>query len=814
MRLTLRTLLAYLDGNLEPDDAEDIGRKIEESEFPQKLVQLIRECTLRPRLGAPPLTGRGLGADPNTVAEYLEYRLGDDRVPEFERICLDSEIHLAEVASCHQILTLVLGEPAEIDPHSRERMYALAAQADAPPLQTDSIRQAVSAPVSASNAVASGNAIAATSSVSPGAAPSAIPPVVRRPRPEVPEYLRENRWPIWPVVAMVLVAASLTISGLFFFGPTPFRQQVTALMATPSAGTSENSSPAEPAVGETDPATATEATPTGSAPTEQPAVDPTGQQAETMPSESDAVESTPEATTTPETPQPEATASESEPAPLQPDEPVATDNPDAGDSTLASPAAEMPAEGDPATAPVPPEPGAVTPGIGEPGVTARSVAPQPLPTIRSKTPAEPDGEMPAEPQPLAGTPSNDANTPGTPPDAARRLPAEGFGRYILSAADILLSFDPASGDWMRLPAQAPLNKGQRLLSLPLFQPAISLSAGITIQADAPADFELVGWDDAGLPILAVQYGRMLMSTVGKAGNGLRLQIDGQEPVLTFVDSESTLAIEVRRDLPLGKNPESGAAPLTATIYAVSGMIRVAKQDGAPVELQAPAVMSLSGNAEQQPGASQFPQWVNQDQSKANDSAANEIQAYIAPDKPTAMQLRELLDPQNKLYKKREVRTLAVRCLANLGDFEPSITALNDIDLGQYWHEVRHELQAAIARSPESAARVRAAFVKQRGDTDGKALYRMLWGYNTSDLQTGSDRDLVDALARNDSLDFRVLGILTLKELQGGANHGYRPDDTEFKRRIPLNYWKGRVGKLVPRVGGAAAKGRPTATPAE
>ena len=474
----------------------------------------------------------------------------------------------------------------------------------------------------------------------------------------------------------------------------------------------------------------------------------------------------------------------------------------------------MPAEGDPATAPVPPEPGTVKPGVGEPGSTARSVAPQPLPTNRPKTPAGPDSEMPAEPQPLAGTPSNDANTPGTPPDATRRLPAEGFGRYILSAADILLSFDPASGDWMRLPAQAPLNKGQRLLSLPLFQPAISLSAGITIQADAPADFELVGWDDAGLPILAVQYGRMLMSTVGKAGNGLRLQIDEQEPLLTFVDSESTLAIEVRRDLPLGKNPESGAAPLTATIYAVSGMIRIAKQDGEPVELQAPAVMSLSGNAEQQPGASQFPQWVNQEQSKANDLAANEIQAYLAPDKPTAMQLRELLDPQNKLYKKREVRTLAVRCLANLGDFEPSITALNDVDLGQYWHEVRHELQAAIARSPESAARVRAAFVKQRGDTDGKALYRMLWGYNTSDLQTGSDRDLVDALARNDALDFRVLGILALKELHGGANHGYRPDDTEIKRRGPLKSWKGQVGKLVPRAGGAAAKGRPTATPSE
>lgn len=125
MRLTLRTLIAYLDDELQADQAKEIGQKLTESGYATALVERIKEVMRRRRLSAPELFGKGAGLDPNLVAEYLDSELTPAEVVDVEKICLDSDMHLAEVAACHQILTLVLGDPVEVRAETRSRMYGL-----------------------------------------------------------------------------------------------------------------------------------------------------------------------------------------------------------------------------------------------------------------------------------------------------------------------------------------------------------------------------------------------------------------------------------------------------------------------------------------------------------------------------------------------------------------------------------------------------------------------------------------------------------------------------------------------------------------
>src|ERR1700733_14735645 len=123
MRLSLKTLLAWLDDTLQPTQVREIGRQVAESPFAQELSERIHRVTRQRRLSVP--SGSGPDAtDPNVVASYLDNDLDPDAVAEYEKRCLTSDVKLAEVASVHQILSL-LGQKVKVPAEARTRMYQL-----------------------------------------------------------------------------------------------------------------------------------------------------------------------------------------------------------------------------------------------------------------------------------------------------------------------------------------------------------------------------------------------------------------------------------------------------------------------------------------------------------------------------------------------------------------------------------------------------------------------------------------------------------------------------------------------------------------
>jgi hypothetical protein len=123
MRLTLRTLLAWLDDTLPANEVRQIGKQVAESPYAQELVDRTYRVTRQRRLLVPSSTGPE-STDPNIVAAYLDNELPPEEVAEYEKKCLTSDVNLAEVASVHQILSLI-GQKAKVPPDAKNRMYRL-----------------------------------------------------------------------------------------------------------------------------------------------------------------------------------------------------------------------------------------------------------------------------------------------------------------------------------------------------------------------------------------------------------------------------------------------------------------------------------------------------------------------------------------------------------------------------------------------------------------------------------------------------------------------------------------------------------------
>jgi len=749
MRLTLRTMLAHMDEVLEPEDQATLGKKIEESPAAQELQQRLRDVTRRLRLGAPQLTGRGMGLDPNTVAEYLDSALAHDRIEEFEKMCLESDVHLAEVAACHQILTMVLREPAQVDPALRDRIYGIAERAKQ---QAAEDQKKVQSQQPTPGAQATGS-LTETGDAA-------------RRRPEVPEYLLASRRSRQRRMAALAALAALFI-GLLAYGA--WRVDLfSGISETPvvAEGQPDSDAPADDAG-----ATSPEESAQGEG---GPSVDggvPVGRKDASIPLDQLPGEE-PEQRTAPAV----------EPAPGEDRQP-----PDAG----------QPAE------PPMPEPPAKEPADAE---SPKPAAPAPMPVqppgVEGKPPADGGGEQPAAP-PEPVNVNTEPPAPAEPAvlaDAPDQKQIDQIG-LLISEQHVVLRFKegqpaepvaageeveaaaPNVSGWYRLPPRDTVHVGDRLLSLPTYRPAFTLR-DVTLQLVGGTEIEFLPPVD-GVPVVRVQYGRLIVTGLGGPASQLILELGENRHTVSFAEAKSVLAVDLTRVPVTGADPASAEAPARVNLYAVEGDLVWDSGDRSR-KIAAPAHWRLPADAVQpDPGSVQIPQWLSDASIPSIDKrAARTAEEHITTDKPAELSVAELVS-----HRRSEVRNLAIRCSVFLGKFEPFVLALEDPEQRVHWDDQIETLRTAMARSTLIAADVRQAMIDRHGEL-GNDLYHMLWGFTSDELSSGWDRKLVDFL-EVDKLALRVVAYWSLRQITGAKLY-YQPELPDAQRRRSVQRWREKL----------------------
>jgi len=761
VRLTVRTLLAWMDGLLSPEDQAALGEKVQASGVAPALVERVRDVIARRTLSAPPPAGRGLADDPNTAAEFLDNALAADRLEAFERVCVESDIHLADVAACHQLLAELAREPGAIEPVPAADRRRL--------LETASRRLD---PLAAVEVAGSGRR-------STRAGPAKLSSPVR------PQGRRA------PLAAWVSVAASVALLGVLagFF------------LWSVNRGTKRMVRPEEVAVAPAEVMQEpTEASP--AKPPRAPAVEPPAQEAE--------------ATAVVE---PVAPARGDEPAHDDPPAPsvVAARAPVAPvdgllGTTAAEPSPPAVAVGEPPSpaATVPPDAAAASPS-GDQRVPSGDA----LAIVAAPAAAEPAMAAASIPAAAADTPSADG-TAGQGMGSAEKVRDGGL---LLHRGEV----DGAAA-WLLVPADELLADREDLLAPPWCHPVFSLG-GMTIRLQPGSRVVVTHDADETPRIevvfgRAIVSGEAADARIGVMAGGLHGVVSGMmrqpagiEVLLdrapgsastpsrrAVIHSGATEKVWQQVAADGGSPPLAGLPP--EVLLAPRAAIAWDDRDPATAMLVPPAT---------EPAWMRFPAGGDRIERSAARALADALTASPATgvDGP----LRRLAtDPRS------ENRMIAAATLALLGDYRELVALLaaeRPLSLNEtQWTTLEQmAVPLALARGENAAVALAEAFRAAGPPGKGDLLMACARGFSDDELAAGGDALLVGSLA-DGSLAVRRSAIRRLVEIvQPDERHrsSYRADRPGTLRDDGIAWWKTQLEQGRIRRGGEPPAAAP-ATP--
>jgi hypothetical protein len=762
MRLTLRTLLAWLDGVLPDGEQQELGAKVSSSTVATHLVERIRAAVGRTAIGAPKTDGRGLTEDPNSVAEYLDNTLSSDQLEAFERICIESEVHLAEVAACHGLLAELARDPkvqhglhGEELQRIQQRLRGLVAG-----LQDRAATEQAATPAgdnhreSRETARAIRDAVSVANGLQHATAPSGNGVVDPHRRPGRPPSGRSSL-AAW-LAAGLAVALLLLLAGVLGWallggnftrrgGHQP--QDVAAAEGQP------------PAV---DPAPAV------------PAVDPTAAVGDATP------------------------AAAVVGLPAQATEPI-------------GPAATEPAAAPPAAVgdvPAPANPPQTAPPVAAPVAPPGAMAAV-QPSAPAATPASAPAAAPA-PAPAPAFASDASDAAAEPQDSVGFVGGEGVLLHLSAQA--------GNAEWTFFPVGSPLGKREDLLVPPAFQPELHVR-GVTIRL-LPTTRAVLSLDADGVPRIEVVFGRAV-ARASRADARLGITAGG---LLGTVDAGllNPVAIEVQLDRMPGADPASTPPLVRSRIYAASQGLawRQTAANGLPVEQPLEGIdaqgmldagMSLEWSSNDAGRVSVvrnrgLPAWIESGSrpDRLERSASEALAAKVAAVAPLSRALRELATD-----RRVENRMLAASTLALLGEFDDLVEQLaaessaQKLEQRQWSQWENATVPLALARGGNASARLYESFVNRGPHGRADEIWAMARGFTDEELAAGVGRKLVEAL-EDPSLIVRRYASKSLVDItQPSAveRMKYRPDGQPDMRRDGVVWWRNQMEKGSIRRGG-------------
>ena len=733
MRLTLRTLLAYRDGVLDPKDAAILEAKIQESSTAQQISQRL-ELDMRNRKIAPiPVDAREFGFEANRVAEFLDDTIATETLPEMERQCLENSMLLCEIGCCHQILSRALTIPATIPNSLRQRVRNLTSQ---PISHSGNLTRILekhgqlrrfdpaNVPLANATATASANRSDSRESISslkiPGSElrPSGIELNDGLGR-QVPEYLigSDRTW-MKRAAAVSLLLIALVLVGAYAIGPIG---RVQALLK--KADRSNSADQTTPAV---------------------------------VPAEAKAPKD--------ESPQDENKV-------------------DAPKPQQDAPKIDVPPTNESIAQPTPAEPAVTGDAVTDDAMAAGVEDSASPPKVIAETP---NMSMEKEKETVG---SNDLETSRPEPSSASPR-MQWLPLTKESGASIVLqrTVDPQTNvaSWVRMNAGQFTEVGQRLVVPPLQRTEINIEPGLRWLSASENVLELLPSQETSStqrPRIAFTSGKAIVFAAPGALS-LELECHGIGITIQFAQPDSSMAIEVVTALVPVEEAALADGKLATTsvvrLFSVEGELKytVARGD-VPNATSDQGTLSVgqyiqveTGKEIAQKELKETPNWFRSSADRPIDLLAIADFQKVMSECPA----NEIESELQKLTGRRQAEMVAIasRTRMMLGDYSQLFSAdgvFNRKDLRIHWQTLLGQLIQSLGLEPN-----RARFVERiREDLPGRAnsILTLLVPKSQSQLAAGADKLLVESLSSS-FVDERILAIQQLVSITS-KSLGYQAD---------------------------------------